>query len=92
MSMDSDIKSVTITATGVAVSNRARIRGIFYHVGGGVGTLTFKDSTGSQTLTLTLNQNSDGYMRLPGRGILHNTNINCTAFTNITSVTLFYEG
>ena len=92
MSMDSDIKSVTITSTGVAVSNRARLRGLFYHVGGGAGTLTFKDSTGSTILTLTLNSNSDGYMLLPGRGLLFLTNINCSAFTNLTSATLFYEG
>jgi len=93
MSMDSDVKAVTITGTGAAVSRRARVRGIFYHVGGGVGTLTFKDGTDTTVdITLTLNSNSDGYMLLPGRGVLFETNINCTAFTNMTSVTLFYEG
>jgi hypothetical protein len=93
MSMDSDIKAVTITASGVALSKRARVRGIFYHNGGGAGTLTLKDGSDTTVdLTLTLNANSDGYLLLPGRGILFETSVNCTAFTNITSVTLFYEG
>jgi hypothetical protein len=92
MSMDSDIKSVTITSTGVAVNNRARLRGIYYHNGSGVGTLTFKDSSTAQIVTWTFNSNDTGYQLLPGRGLLFNTNINCTSFTNMTSATLFYEG
>lgn len=93
MSMDSDIKAVTITASGVALSKRARVIGIFYHNGGGAGTLTLKDGSDTTVdLTLTLNANSDGYLLLPGRGILFETSVNCTAFTNLTSATLFYEG
>lgn len=91
MSMESDIKSVQITGTGVAVNRRSRLRGIFYHNDGGTGSLILKDNTGETTLTLTLNANSDGYMLLPGRGILHRTNMNCTTFTSLTAVTLFYE-
>lgn len=93
MSMDSDIRAVTITDSGVALSKRARVRGIFYHSGGGGGTLTLNDgSDATVDLTLNLNANSDGYLLLPGRGILFETSVNCTAFTNLTSVTLFYEG
>ena len=93
MSMDSDVKAVTITATGAAVSRRARVRGIFYHNDGGTGTLTLKDGSDTTVdITLTLNANSDGYILLPGRGVLFETSVNCTAFTNLTSVTLFYEG
>jgi hypothetical protein len=91
--MESDVKAVTITGTGVAVSRRARVRGIFCHNGAGVGTLTFKDGSDTTVdITLTLNSNTQNYLLLPGRGVLFETNINCTAFTNLTSVTLFYEG
>lgn len=94
MSMDSDIKSVAITGSGVAVSNRARVRGIFYHNGsGGAGVLVLKDGSASATdLSITVNTSSDGYIYLPGRGILFETSVNCTTFTNLSSVTLFYEG
>ncbi len=93
MSMDSDIKTVEITASGTAINKRARVRGLFYHNGAGVGTLTLKDGTSSDvSLKLTLNASSDGNIVLPGRGILFSSYVNCTAFTNLTSVTLFYEG
>ena len=93
MSMESDVKAVTITGSGAAVSRRARVRGIWYHNGGGVGTLVLKDGSDTTVdISLTLNANSDGYMLLPGRGVLFETSINCTTFTNLTSVTLFYEG
>ena len=93
MSMESDVKAVTITGSGVAVSRRARVRGIFYHNGGGVGTLTLKDGSDTTVdISLTLNENPDGYLLLPGRGVLFETSVNCTAFTNLTSATLFYEG
>lgn len=92
MSMDSDIKSVTIVATGTAVNHRTRLRGIYYHTGGGAGTLTFNDNTNGQIVTWTFNANETGYQLLPGRGLLFNNMVSCTAFTNMTSVTLFYEG
>lgn len=92
MSMESDIKSVTITGTGVAVNRRSRLRGIFFHNGGGAGSLVIKDDGGETILTLTPTSNSQNYLLLPGRGMVFRTNMNCTTFTNLTSVTLFYEG
>jgi hypothetical protein len=92
MSMDSNVKAVTITSTGVAYALRAHLRGILIHTAGAQGTLTLKDSTGATLLNLITNANSQTYMLLPGRGILFETNINCTTFASLTSVTLFYEG
>lgn len=91
-SMDSNVKAVTITGTGVAYANRAHLRGFYYLAGGTAATLVLKDSTGSTTLSMSIPANGSAYVLLPGRGILHETNINCTTFTNLTSVTLFYEG
>ncbi len=89
---ESNIKTVTITGTGVAYANRAHMRGIYYLASGTAGTLTFADSTGATTLTMTIPANGSNYIEFPSRGLLHATNINCTAFTNMTSVTVFYEG
>lgn len=90
--MNSNIKAVTITGTGVAFASRAHLRGVYYVATGTAASLVLKDSTGSTTLSLSIPASGSGYMLLPGRGILHETNINCTTFTNLTSVTLFYEG
>ena len=92
MSMDSNVKAVTISATGIAYALRAHLRGILIHTGGTQGTFTLKNDSGDTLLSVVTNANSQTYMLLPGRGILFETNINCTAFTNITSATLFYEG
>lgn len=93
MSMESDVKAVTITGSGVVFTKRARVRGIFYHNGAGAGVLVLKDgSDTSVDVSLTVNASSDGYMLLPGRGVLFETSVNCTTFTNLSSVTLFYEG
>lgn len=91
-SMESNVKAVTITGTGVAFAERAHLRGIYYSASGTAATLVLKDSTGATTLSLSIPANASAYIYLPGRGILHSTNINCTTFTNLTSVTLFYEG
>lgn len=91
-SMDSNVKAVTITGTGVAYSGRAHLRGIYYVATGTAASLVLKDSTGATTLDIAIPANGSGYMYLPGRGILHSTNINCSTFTNLSSVTLFYEG
>lgn len=92
MSMESDVKSATITGTGVVVNRRSRLRGIFMHTAGSNGTLTIEDDALGAVITLTTKSNEQTYMLLPGRGILCTKNMNCTAFSNMTSVTLFYEG
>lgn len=93
MSMESDVKAVTITGTGAAISRRARVRGIYYHNGAGAGVLVLKDGTDTNVdVSLTVNASSDGYLLLPGRGVLFENSINCTTFTNLSSVTIFYEG
>lgn len=92
MSMESDVKSATITSTGVVVNRRGRIRGIYLHSAGGTGTFTLADDAVGTVTTYTIPQQTSIYLLMPGRGILCNNNINCTAFTNITSATIIYEG
>lgn len=91
-SMDSNVKAVTVSGTGVAYANRAHLRGISY-VASGAARVVLKDGSGSATqLDLSGVTTTAPYLLLPGRGILFETSINVTTLTNISSLTLFYEG
>lgn len=92
-SMDSNIKAVTVTGTGVAYAQRAHLRGFSYVAGAGTPRIVLKDGSGSAAqLDLSAIASTDNYIFLPGRGILFETSINVTTLTNISSLTLFYEG
>lgn len=89
-----DIKSATVTEAGVAVNKRARVKGLSYVTGGTAGSVTVKDggSGGATVLTLNTPAVTDIYdLMIPDNGILCSTNV-YIAVSNVTSVTVLYEG
>jgi hypothetical protein len=89
-----DIQAATITATDTAVNKRARLKGLSYVTGGGAGSIVVRDGGSDGTTVLTLNtpNTTDIYdLMIPDNGILCATNIHVTV-TNVSSVTVLYEG
>lgn len=89
-----DIQAATVTEAGVAVNKRARVKGISYITGGTAGSVVLKDGGSGGTAVLTLNTpaTTDTYdLMIPDNGILCSTNVHVTV-TNVTSVTVLYEG
>ena len=89
-----DIQAATVTEAGVAVNKRARVKGVSYVTGGTAGSVVLKDGGSGGTTVLTLNTpaTTDVYdLMIPDNGILCATNVHVTV-TNVTSVTVLYEG
>jgi hypothetical protein len=89
-----DIQAATVTEAGVAVNKRARVKGLSYVTGGTAGSVVLKDGGSGGTAVLTLNTpaTTDVYdLMIPDNGILCATNVHVTV-TNVTSVTVLYEG
>jgi len=89
-----DIQASTVTANGVAVNKRARVKGLSYVTGGTAGSVVVKDGGSGGTTVLTLNTpaTTDIYdLMIPDNGILCSTNVHVTV-ANVTSVTVLYEG
>lgn len=92
--MSCDIQSATVTTTSVAVNKRARVKGVSYVTNGTAGSVVVKDGGASGKTVLTLNTPgvTDIYdLMIPDNGILCETNVHI-ALTNVTSVTVLYEG
>ena len=89
-----DIQAATVTEAGVAVNKRARVKGLSYVTGGTAGSVVLKDGGSGGTTVLTLNTpaTTDVYdLMIPENGILCATNVHVTV-SNVTSVTVLYEG
>lgn len=89
-----DIQAATVTANNVAVNKRARVKGLSYVTGGTAGSVVIKDGGSGGTTVLTLNTpaTTDTYdLMIPDNGILCATNVHVTV-SNVTSVTVLYEG
>lgn len=89
-----DIQAATVTEAGVAVNKRARLKGVSYVTNGTAGSVTIKDGGSGGTTVLTLNTpaSTDLYdLIIPDNGILCSSNV-YVAVSNVTSVTVLYEG
>lgn len=89
-----DIQAATVTANGVAVNKRARVKGLSYVTNGTAGSVTIKDGGSGGTTVLTLNTPAVTNifdLMIPDNGILCSTNVHVTV-SNVTSVTVLYEG
>ena len=95
MTMQADVKSVHLNASGSAVSYPTRIKGFSICATASVtGTLLLKDggSSGTTLLEIDIPSNSNPnsfYTLIPGEGIRFQTNVYAT-LTNIASVTIYY--
>lgn len=95
MTMQTDVKSTHLNASGSIFGSRARIKGFVMCASASLaGTLLLKDggSGGTTVIEVDIPANSNPnsfYVLVPGEGVLCSTNIYAT-MTNLASVTVFY--
>ena len=88
---DSDVRSKRVTGTGSLAVGPARIRQIQLKTASGTPRLTITDGNGGATvLDLDFNASDTHSVNIPSNGILV-SDINVSAFTNITAATFFFN-
>ena len=87
MSMQTDVKAVSIAGTGAIGVGPCRIKGIYFSTTTG-GTVAFAD--GSTTLISLTVPIGTQYMLLPGEGVRFKTDPAATYTTAVGAVTVFY--
>ena len=91
MGMQTDIKAVSLAASGTAFNQRTRIRGALIEPGTSTGSVVFKDGGASGTTIMTINTVANGEtfsVVIPADGIVFQTDA-YVALTN-AKVTVFY--
>ena len=93
MTMQTDVLSSHVEATGTMVSGRTRVKGYQCLSGGTAGDIIFRDGGASGTIRLQFNipanTNNPFSNLIPGEGILFYTDVHVTVPTN-AKVTVFY--
>ena len=95
MTMQYDVKSTHLNASGSIFASRARIKGFsICATASSAGTLQLKDGGSSGTVVIEVdipsNTNPNSfYVLVPGEGVLCSTSIYAT-LTGIASVSVFY--
>jgi hypothetical protein len=93
MSMQTDVLSAHIEATGTVVSGRTRVKGYQCLSGGTAGDIIFRDGGASGPIRLQFNvpanTNNPFANLIPGEGILFTTDVHVTLPT-AAKVTVFY--
>jgi len=95
MTMQGDVRSTHLNATGSVYAARTRVKGFsICATASTAGTLTLKDGGASGTTLIEIdipsNSNPNSfYVAIPQEGVLFTTNVYAT-LTNIASVTIFY--
>lgn len=87
-----DVSAATVTATGVAVNQPARIKAIYLVSAAVAGSLVFRNggSAGNQLITIDTPAGiGDISIPVPDNGVRFSTNVHIT-ISNVTSVTVFY--
>jgi hypothetical protein len=91
MTMQTDVKAVSLAASGTVSNQRTRVRGAMIEPGVSAGSIVFKDGGASGTTVMTVNTvaNGDPFpMLIPGEGVLFQTDV-YAALTNVKA-TVFY--
>lgn len=81
MSMQTDVKSVPVAATGVVYDQRTRLKGLLVMPSASAGSLVIRDGGASGTVILsipTLAGDSSFPVIIPGEGVLCYINIHAT--------------
>jgi hypothetical protein len=93
MTMQTDVKAVTLTADGYVYQGRTRIKGMVITTSiAGVGSISIKDggSGGTSKLLITATATADCVnVVIPGEGVLFETDAYAD-LSNISSVTVFH--
>jgi len=95
MTMQGDVQSKHVNASGSIYDQRTRVKGFsICATASQAGTLLLKDggSSGTTRIEIDIPSNSNPnsfYVAIPQEGVLFTTNVYAT-LTNIASVTVFY--
>ena len=95
MTMQGDVKSTHLNASGSVYDQRTRVKGFsICATASTAGTLLLKDggSGGTTRIEIDIPSNSNPnsfYVNIPQEGVLFTNNVYAT-LTNIASVTIFY--
>ena len=93
MTMQTDVLSSHVEATGTMVTGRVRVKGYQCLSGGTAGDIIFRDGGASGTIRLQFNipanTNNPFANLIPGEGILFSTDVHVTLPT-AAKITVFY--
>lgn len=93
MTMESDLKSTRLAATGDIFAGPARIKGIHYVAGVAAGTIVIREGGAGGTVLATIDSPADVtfacYLEMPSAGILCRSNAHAT-ITSTAFVTFFW--
>ena len=94
MGMQTDVKALSLAASGAVTNARVRIRGLVVEPGASTGSVIIKDGGSSGAARLTVNTVASAtqptYLLLPGEGMLFSTNVYVDV-TNVGSVMIVYS-
>ena len=91
MGMQTDVKAISLAASGAVIGSRARLRGLVIEPGASSGSVIMKDGGSSGTTIMTLNTVANGEtfnVLIPAEGVLFATSIYATLSN--AKVTAFY--
>ena len=91
MTVQTDVKAISLAASGAVTSARSRMRGCIIEPGAGAGSVVFKDGGSGGTTVFTINTVAGGEpfnCLIPADGVLFSTSIYATLTD--AKVTVFY--
>ena len=91
MTMQTDVKAISLAASGAVTTFRARVRGVIIEPGTSAGSVTFKDGGSGGTSVFAINTVANGEpfnCLIPAEGVLFQTDVYATLSN--TKVTVFY--
>lgn len=91
MTMQTDVKAISLAASGAVTDSRARVRSLVIEPGASAGSVVLKDGGASGTTLFTINTAAGGEtfnILIPAEGVLCATSAYLT-LTN-TKATVFY--
>jgi len=91
MSMQTDVKAISLAASGTVAGGRARLRSVVIEPGASAGSVVFRDGGSGGTVVMTLNTVANGEtfnVLIPAQGVLFQNDIYATLSN--AKVTVFY--
>lgn len=91
MSVQTDVKAISLAASGTVFGDRTRVRGMIIEPGASAGSVVLKNGGSGGTTVLTINTTANGETfnaLIPASGVVFTTDV-YAALTN-AKVTVFY--
>jgi hypothetical protein len=89
--MQTDVKAISLAASGSVFGSRTRVKGMVIEPGGSTGSIILRDGGSGGTIVLTINTPAAGQVSnvlIPGEGVLFLTDV--YASLSNAKVTVFY--